>query len=171
MEVWKDIPGYEGKYQVSNLGRVKSLNYNRQRIEKNLRIYVSEDGYARIYLSKESKKKDYLLHRIVADAFVPNPHNKSEINHINGVKSDNRAENLEWCSRSENEKHAWVSGLGTHYLRQVVQYDMQRNPLKEWESIKTAGNETGIERRNINACCQGKRKTAGGYIWRYKEAE
>ena len=171
MEVWKDIPGYEGKYQVSNLGNVKSLNYNRQRIEKVLKPYMSKKGYALVRLWHKSQGEGFLVHRIVAELFVSNPYDKAEVNHINGIKTDNRAENLEWCTRSENESHAWRTGLGKHYTREIVQYDLQGNLMKEWGSVRSASCALNISNQNMNACLHGRRKTAGGYIWRYKEAE
>lgn len=177
MEVWKDIPGYEGKYQVSDLGRVKSLRMwssvqNRyvQR-ERILKPYLGTAGYLQINLKTEGTRKLAMMHRLVAAAFIPNPEGKEDVNHKNGDKTDNRAENLEWNTRQENIIHSYEHGLQNHYTRKILQYDMQGNIVKEWDSIGGAADGTNTERRNINACCRCKRKSAGGYIWRYKEAE
>lgn len=174
MEVWKDIPGYEGKYQVSNLGRVKSLNYHREHREGMVNIRPIWSGYMKCSLGINGRMKTFAVHRLVAKAFVPNPENKPEVNHINGIKSDNRAENLEWTTGSENQRHALRSGL----RRSMVELrNKNEKPCicvetgVEYDSISQAELHTNIAKTNIVACCRGKRRKAGGYTWRYKEAE
>lgn len=115
METWKDIPLYEGKYQVSNLGNVKSLQLcngntttKREKILKNI---IYGNGYYYVCLSKNGKVKKYKVNRLVAQAFVPNPKNKPFVNHIDGDKLNNYYKNLEWCTQSENMKHASMLGL------------------------------------------------------------
>lgn len=114
-EIWKDIQGYEGLYQVSNLGRVKSLarlDTRGQRVsEKILKLGKHRAGYFRVNLYKNGKMKQYLVHRLVALAFIPNPENKEQVNHIDGNKQNNVIENLEWCTHSENIQHAYRTGL------------------------------------------------------------
>ena len=177
MEVWKDVVGYEGKYQVSNTGKVKSLRMwssvqkryiSRERI---LKQYESRCGYLQIGLKTEGNRKLGLVHRLVAEAFIPNVENKREVNHINGIKTDNRVENLEWNTSQQNTIHAYRNGLEKPRCTSVIQCDLQGKSLKEWESIRSASKELNIEERNISACCRGKRNKAGGYIWKYKEAE
>lgn len=107
-EELKDIVGYEGMYQVSNLGRVKSLKFGKNLI---LKSGFSAKGYLLLKLSKNNTSKTFRVHRLVAAAFIKNPHKKSDINHINGIKDDNRVENLEWNTRSENIQHAFSIGL------------------------------------------------------------
>jgi hypothetical protein len=170
MEVWKDIPGYEGKYQVSNLGNVKSLNYKQSGKEGMLTQVGTANGYCGVNL-RDSRSHKHLVnvHRLVGAAFVPNPQNKPQINHINGNKRDNRAENLEWCTASENQYHS--VGVGLRQTKKVCQYDEAGELVKEWDSIVNAATAIGCTNMAIIRCCQGKHKTCRGYIWRYKEAE
>lgn len=113
-EEWKDINGYNGAYQVSSAGRVRSLNknYGKKRDEpKILKPYKNNCGYLRVWLCKNGNGKNKFIHRLVAEAFVANKDNKEIVNHLNGVKSDNNYDNLEWCTRSENQKHAFKIGI------------------------------------------------------------
>jgi hypothetical protein len=111
-EEWRDVTGYEGLYQVSNLGRVKSFpcpgNYGRSGIRTPITHYK---GYKWLYLSKDKEKHNFKIHRLVAMAFIPNPNNYPQVNHKNGIKDDNYVENLEWCNNSQNIQHAYDTGL------------------------------------------------------------
>lgn len=194
-EIWKDIEGYEGYYQVSNLGRVRSLEHYRKTdrggyIQKG-RILKQEimkgKGYCQVSLSKKGKTKKFRVHRLVLEAFVLNPMNKPYVNHINAIRNDNRVDNLEWCTQSENVKHAYKlgnskppspsywknKGKEMYWLKKrckkVIQYDANMNFINEFVSITKAGEKTHISKSNIVQCCKRNVKTAGGYIWRYKE--
>lgn len=112
MEKWISIKGYEGLYEISNEGRVKSIGYGKERI---LKPNKSKDDYLYVILYKDKLEKNYRVHRLVAINFLDNPYNKVEVNHINGIKDDNRLENLEWNTRSENIKHAYDNGLKEQY--------------------------------------------------------
>jgi len=106
LEVWKDVVGYEGLYQVSNLGNVKSLGNEFSRKERLLKLSFQSKGYLTVVLQKDAKRKMVLVHRLVAEHFIPNIYNKPQINHINGIKTNNRIENIEWVSHRENLDHA-----------------------------------------------------------------
>ena len=154
MEVWKDILG---GYQVSNMGRVRSLKRN-----KMLAIRTDKLGYAYVHLTVNGKDVFNRVHRLVADEFVPNPGNKREVNHINGIKTDNRAENLEWCTRTENLSHAYKTGL-----RKNVRAVYCEETKRIFYSARNAAKEMNLHHHHIINCCKGKQKTTGGYHWRY----
>ena len=167
MEQWKPIKGYEGLYEVSNLGRVKSIPRNgTKKVERILKQYFDRYGYLYVALSKTTKKK-HKVHRLVTQTFIPNPKNKPQVNHINGDKTDNRVENLEWCTGSENQSHSINNGL--RKTKKVIQYNKKGELIKEWISPKEAKRVLNIDDSSIYKCCKGKRKTVNGYIWRYSD--
>lgn len=128
----------------------------------------------RRYLCVELLSSNRQVHRLVAEAFIPNPKNKPYINHINGIKTDNRALNLEWCTASENMQHAWDNGLQKMTIERKRKYGRKIiciETKQEFHTMQEAADEYKITRRNINACCLGKRKTAGGYHWKYKDTQ
>lgn len=173
MEVWKDIQGYEGLYQVSNQGRVKSLERRTQTRVCHEKIMNSQfdTRYLFVRLSKDGKKRNLLIHRLVANEFIPNRDGCPYVNHINGKKTDNRVENLEWCTPSENTVHAIVNDIKRLPNKSVVQCDLQGNTIREWESIKEASVSLKINRSNIGSCCNRKRNKAGNYTWKFREAK
>lgn len=186
-EIWKSIEGYEGKYEISNLGRVKSLeDRNGHPREMILKPRISKNGYLYLNLWRNSIGKAKKIHRMVANAFCPKNDNPQCVNHINGVKTDNRAENLEWCSYSYNIKHAVKHGLITPTIgekdgmygvhgkehpssKPVIQYDLQGNYIREWENAVEAGKVLNLGAGGIQRCARGERKSAFGYRWKYKE--
>ena len=168
-EIWRDIKGYEGLYQVSNYGRVKSLeryvkypNGNGRLIKsKLLKLNPNEDGYLQVCLCKDETEKHFLVHRLVAEAFIPNPENKPEIDHINRIRTDNRFCNLKWVFDNEQ----WEN---TSRIKSVIQLTKDLMFVAEYSSIREAERMTGISNQTISRCCKGKRPTAGGYVWRHK---
>ena len=157
MEIWKDIEGYEGLYKVSNLGRVKSLNYRHTCKEEILSPHKAGDTgkYLKVGLWKNGNYEQMLIHRLVAIAFIPNPKNKPEVDHIDGNKHNNRVSNLRWVTSIENKNN----GVSKKVL--CVETG------KVYESTMEAERKTGTNNANISACCRGKLKTTGGYHWRY----
>lgn len=178
IEEWKDIKGYEGIYQVSNFGNIKSL-YGKEHL---IKPFPRPNGYLGIMLYKNGKTHPRSIHRIVAETFISNPEDKEQVNHINGIKTDNTTNNLEWCTRKENMAHSWKNGLRQFSEKrkiemrkkmsiEVLQYDKNGKFIKEWESAKVAGKVLGISQQCISNCRAGKTKSAGGYIWKYKEIQ
>lgn len=150
MAEWRDVPGYEGLYQVSDDGRVRSLQPHNYMKEKKL---SSTKGYMACTLSRKGRKRLVKVHRMVAEAFIPNPEGKMEVNHKNGIKADNRAENLEWVTSQENTAHAIRIGLMKD-LREVrnkavMVLDKTNGEVKEYRSITEAADALGIQRRTI----------------------
>lgn len=171
-EIWKDIQGYEGLYQVSNLGRVRSLNkYDRRGRFKEGKIKLISDngnGYCVVNLKVDGEQKSRSVHRLVAQAFIPNPNNLPEINHIDGNKKNNTISNLEWCDRSDNLRHAIKHKLHTKFgQRKVICVELN----KEFNSVAEAEKWVGVKGSRISNVCKLKRgcKTCGGYHWRYAE--
>lgn len=165
-EVWKDIVGYEGLYQVSNLGRVKSL----ERLSKNLshiKEKIMTPQFKRGYYHILFNKKCYRVHRLVAQAFIPNPNSLPEVNHINGIKTDNRVDNLEWVSHDTNMKHA--SQIINHMGSAINQYNLNGEFIKTWKNGSDAANYLNASASNIYKVCNNKRKSAYGYIWSYEK--
>lgn len=173
-EVWKDIPNYEGLYQVSSLGNARSLNYNREKRVKELRPYKNNRGYLAITLFHNNKQKGKMIHRLVAEAFIENKQDNAFVNHKDGNKLNNNVENLEWCTPQYNIKEAFRIGLNKpqkgsehHLSRKVKQFDNQGNYIKTWNCIKDIEKELGFKTTNISACCMSKTKRAYGYKWEY----
>jgi len=182
MEIWKDVVGYEGLYQVSSDGCVRSLD--RVVPRKNGGVYhhkgrelsfsVNRKGYRIVNFMVNRQHHVMPVHRLVAIAFIQNPENKPQVNHIDGDKTNNNVCNLEWCSVSENVQHAWDTGLQKTTDERRAKQGRGVICIEtgvEYYSIVYAAEQTHICRRSINNCCAGERRTAGGYHWRYKEAE
>ena len=168
-EIWKDISGYEGLYQVSNLGRVKSLprKGTRTRKERILKELTSRK-YLSINLYKDGQLKTFTIHRLVAEAFIENTNNLPEVNHKDENKLNNIADNLEWCTRSYNINYKNRNKKAAEKLSlMVMQFDKQFRLIRIYDSLTEAYKETKIPYSNICKCCKRERKTAGGYFWRY----
>lgn len=189
-EIWKDIPEYEGLYQVSNLGRIKSLE---RKVNKQTSIRVVNERilkllkgkkYMQVCLSKNCKTKTKLVHRLVAETFIPNYNNYQEVNHIDANVQNNCVNNLEWCNRYQNMQHAkqkrlikhnkkekcfWYNKYGKEHIRskKIIQKDKNNNVIKIWDSLADVKRQLKIHQSNISKCLKGERKTAGHFKWQY----
>lgn len=188
-EIWKDIPEYEGLYQVSNLGRVRSVDrYVNSNIRNNNKVLrkgkILKPAKTKTYLSvglcNGKKQKTKNIHQLVAQAFIPNPNNYNCINHKDENKYNNNVNNLEWCTRKYNNNYGKRLNKISKSLinnpkicKKVNQYDKNHNFIKQWESTMEIERKLGIKNTHISDCCLKKEhyKTAGGYIWEYEEGE
>ena len=184
-EIWKDVYGYNGRYQISNTGKVRSFSsWKRGGLLKPGKC-GNPGPYLWVNLVNEidKSKKNVYIHRLVAEHFLVSQEGKTEVNHIDGNTLNNNVDNLEWCTHSENMKHASMSGaMSNHYKgknnpksKAVLQYDLNGNLVKEWESVNQIMRETGIPADRIFRCCNPQKyphdKTAKGFVWRYKYGE
>lgn len=167
-EVWKDIKGYEGLYQISDQGNVFSVKRN-----KTLRPLINTYGYHFVNLHRDGKQIASQIHRLVAEAFIPNPDNKPQVNHINENKADNRVCNLNWMTNKENMN--WGTGKERSHQKQInhpneskqiIQMDLNNNVIAIWPSMSEA-ERAGFSKGTIWNCCNGVQKTHKGYKWEY----
>lgn len=175
VELWKDIAGYENLYQVSNLGNVRSFWGKTPKI---LKATKNNEGYWRIGLNHYNKPpKKFLVHRLVAEAFIPNPKNLPLVNHKDENPSNNNVNNLEWCTREYNLNYSTAKERRVKKLtnrkdlsKPVLQYDKNGNFIEEYPSLMDAERKTGVFHSNIGKVCKGKYRTYGGYVWKYKQS-
>lgn len=191
VEQWKDIDGYEGLYQISSYGRVKSFPRRATR-GGIVKPSLSTSGYLCTHLSKNGKVRTHQVHRLVAKHFICNPDNLPEVNHIDENKTNNHVSNLEWCTRVQNVRHGTAiermvkahdykkvaaKSAANHDYREVarkeakplLQFDKNGNLIKRWESLRAASRALGKSCGNISAACNGKQETSYGFVWRYEE--
>lgn len=193
---WKDIKGYEGIYQISNTGLVRRLEWRQKREnmtvtykERTRRVYINSMGYPCVTLSKDGKSKPYTIHRMLAEAFIPNPDNKPCVDHINTITTDNRLENLRWVTHKENTRNPITYKKLSEQFRDkefikqsvitrknkygkildVYQFQEDGTFVAKYYSACQAQRETGINYQLILKTCRGEYRSAGGYFWSYKK--
>ena len=183
IELWKDIPLYEN-YQVSSLGNVKSLKFGK---EKMMKQSISNNGYCQVHLCKEGKSKTYLVHRLVAQAFLDNSDNLPQVNHKDENKQNNTIENLEYCTAKyninygdslkkrirTNVKNGIYDKIGKinkkNFSKPINQYTKEGIFIKKWDCIMDVQRELGFDNRQISNCLKHRQKTAKGYVWQYAD--
>ena len=179
MEEWRDIKGYKGKYQISNMGRVKSLErtvwYNGghyKKSEKILKANPDRYGYLYVVLCKDGKDKKCKIHRLVAQAFLPNTSNLPDVNHKDENKQNNYVENLEWCSKLYNNTYnGRAKKVGKKNSKPVYSVSKESGLVTYWESSKEAGRILGISSSHICRCLKGNLKSTGGFYFFYADSE
>ena len=156
----KDIVGYEGLYAVTSCGKIYSY-----RRKKFLKPDINASGYLKVGLSKDGQRKKYFIHRLVAEAYIPNPEGLPQVNHKDENTENNCLQNLEWCDPKYNANY----GTRNDKIKKpILQYDLEGNFIKEWPSTTDVGKEFI---KGINHCLRGRQKTAYNYIWKYKEED
>lgn len=169
LEEWKPVVGYEGLYEVSNLGRIKSLGNEYSRKEKILKQRKNKDGYLCVNLYKEGKMKFCYVHRLVANAFIENTSSLPCVNHIDENPSNNQVDNLEWCTYQYNLNYGTCQQRKVEkQSKRVFQYSLDGELVKVWQSTAECGRN-GFDCGNVSSCCLGKLKHYKGYIWTYEE--
>lgn len=181
-EIWKDVVGYEGFYKVSSLGRVKSIKRNGTILSDRILKHRLIKGYPGVNISRLGITKNKTIHRMMGMAFMSDSYFEgAQINHKNGIKTDNRIDNFEWVSASTNSQHAWDTGLCKpskywlgkkgnlhHTSKPIIQKTRSGEFVNEYVSATDACSKTGISRQHISQCCTGYRKSAGNFIWEHK---
>lgn len=185
-EIWKDVDGYEGIYQVSNMGRVRSLDrvfetphprnpaYIQRRRKKGIILSQRKckSGYLIVDLKCEGIREARMVHRIVAKAFLPNTNNYECVNHKDENKLNNNASNLEWCTPKYNANYGTAAKrMGKAHWKAILKLNRNGDVLCAYDSILEASKDTSITSQRIVGVLKGNRPTAGGYKWKYKEAE
>lgn len=189
IEIWKPIVGYDGLYEwyeVSNFGNVRSLNYRGEGKIKCLKTYITKEGYKFVRLRiNKNKRKHINVHRLVAQAFIPNPNNLSQVNHKDEDKTNNRVDNLEWCDSKYNinygnrtkkviqNPNSVIGKFSSehHNAKQILQFTKNNEFIKKWDCMMDASRELNISPQNISSCASNRKHciTAGGFKWGYAD--
>ena len=166
-EIWCPIKGYEGQYQVSDKGMVRSLKFGKERILKPRR---NPQGYLLVCLCKNGEIKQCLVHRLVAQAFIPNTNNLPEVNHKDEDKTNNSVMNLEWCDSKYNINYGTRNQrVSEKHSKSVLQYTKSGEFVREWKSMNDVQRNLNYSKGNISYCCNGRYKSAYNFIWKFKD--
>lgn len=182
-EIWKDIDGFNGKYRISNLGNVMSMNFSNSGKSKLLTPKKHHSGYllVRLGYGDSRKQKNRTVHSLVAEAFIPNPEHKRCVNHIDGNKENNSVSNLEWVTHKENSQHAIKTGLRDPHKnnhpkgrdvvnsRSVVQYSKAGEFIRSWDCISDAARHINCNPCMIINNASGRTQSAHGFVWKYSD--
>lgn len=180
-EIWKPIRGYYGLYEISSKGRVRALiDHNKKKAPYIKKTEVIKGGYLRVQLTKYGQRKRFMVHRLVAEAFIPNPNGWPQINHIDERKNNNNVSNLEWCSRSYNIRYGTRTEKFLATMKErgrkraespVLQYTIDGNLVNTFKSASEASRFTQINHSHISECARGgNRRSAGGFKWKYADS-
>ena len=177
-EIFKDIVGFEGIYQISNFGQVRSLEKivegknGCKRLLKEKLLKISKNGIGYLYVCLHKDKKQYIkkIHRLVAETFIPNPENKPDVDHINTIRTDNRVKNLRWCTRKENcNNKKTLKNYSKAKSKPIIQLAKNGRFVKRYDSATDCQRQTGFNHSHICSCCKGERKTSNGFKWMYED--
>lgn len=166
-EIWCPVKNYEGLYEVSDQGRVKSIGYGNERILKSAR---DDGGYLFVTLYKNREHKMCKVHRLVAKTFIPNPDNLPQVNHKDENKENNSVQNLEWCDQKYNNNFGTrIQRIAEKLSNPVLQYSKSGEFVREWKSTNDIERNLGYSKGNISSCCTGRYKSAYNFIWKFKD--
>ena len=183
-EIWKDVEGFEGLYMVSNLGNVKSLNYRHKNEEHLLKLCINKYGYYFVRLHSNGMEKNFLVHRLVAKAFIENGNNFPLVNHKDENKLNNNFENLEWCTQEYNLNYSLnrrgkrnqqrkckthTKHTSSKYSQRVFQKKLSGEIVSEYSTVSEAARVNKMSLKSLIECCKKKRKTAYGYKWEFAD--
>lgn len=164
-EIWKSIKGFDGKYCVSSWGRI--ISYARYKEGRILRPMICNNGYLAIDLRKNGKYERYLIHRLVAEAFIPNPHHLPCVNHKDESRNNNRMDNLEWCTNKYNSNYGTIKNrMSEAHSISISQYTKDNVFIKLWPNAREIERQLGFDNTAVLRCCAGKQKTSYNYVWR-----
>lgn len=173
-EIWRDIKGFENKYQISNYGRVKSLVRNKRLNNQIRKTTISNEGYEKIVLTNKKYTKTFYIHRLVAETFIPNPKKLKEVNHKDEIKTNNYVENLEWCTRKYNINYGKRNNKSSNTLKennynskQIFQYDLNGKLIKKWKSVTEAANFLKINKSILSNICNKNMSFYNGFYWSF----
>lgn len=173
-EIWKPIPGYDGWYEASSLGRIRTNHYMNGSEVRVMKYEQNQDHYCRVELRKQGTRKKHMVHQLIALTFIPNPEGKPYVDHKDGNRHNNAVDNLRWCTHAENMNFPGVrntmsiirQGSLNHYAKSIKQYTLDGILVKEWDCMSVAARAYNVSIAAISSCASGKLAHVKGYVWR-----